>query len=74
MRIVDDPAYFGRLRKAAVSRKIHPSIEIMLWHYAKGKPKAQVTAKTPATMSDRELLELAGPALEKLRAHVRQHG
>ena len=40
--IVDDPEYQSRLRRRALAGKLSPQIEVMLWHYAKGKPKEHV--------------------------------
>jgi hypothetical protein len=36
---VDDPDYRKKLLGDWKKRKVHPSIEAMIWHYAKGKPK-----------------------------------
>jgi hypothetical protein len=41
--IVDDPHYQARLRKRALSGQLPPAIEAMIWYYAKGKPKEQVS-------------------------------
>jgi hypothetical protein len=35
--LVDNPADREKLKRDLISRKIHPTIEQMLWHYAKGK-------------------------------------
>ncbi len=38
-RLVDDPEYLRRLRQRLLDGELPPAIEVMLWHYAKGKPK-----------------------------------
>jgi hypothetical protein len=38
-RLVDDPEYQRRLRQRLLDGELPPAIEVMLWHYAKGKPK-----------------------------------
>jgi hypothetical protein len=40
--LVDDPVYRAKLQADLRRRKLHPGIESMLWHYAKGKPKDTV--------------------------------
>jgi hypothetical protein len=40
--LVDDPVYRARLRRALQTRTVAPAIEVMLWHYAYGKPKDAV--------------------------------
>ncbi|MBA2237680.1 MAG: hypothetical protein H0W24_03145 [Lysobacter sp.] len=37
--LVDDPKYLRKLRRDFCARTGQPSIEAMVWHYAKGKPK-----------------------------------
>jgi len=49
--LVDDPDYRRlpgeRLRAGTLS----PAVECMLWHYAKGKPKDEVSAEQHVTIS-----------------------
>ena len=40
--IVDDPVYRTKLMAAARARTVAPAVEVMLWHYAYGKPKERV--------------------------------
>lgn len=42
--IVDDPVYRRNLYAAMIDRTVAPQIEVMLWSYAKGKPKETVGA------------------------------
>ena len=37
--LVEDKDYRLKLRSDLCRRKVHPTIEAMLWHYAYGKPK-----------------------------------
>lgn len=37
--LVDDPAYRKKLKERLLSGKLAPAVELMLWYYAKGKPK-----------------------------------
>lgn len=37
--MVDDPVYRQKLKSDFQRRKVHPAVEQMIWHYAKGKPK-----------------------------------
>ena len=41
-RLVDDPDYRKKLLADMRVRKVAPAIEVMLWHYAYGKPKDMV--------------------------------
>lgn len=45
--IVNDPKYRANLRKRAVSGKLHPSVENMLWDRAKGKVKETIEHLVP---------------------------
>jgi hypothetical protein len=36
--VIDDAAYQAALRRRALTGKLAPAIECMLWYYAKGKP------------------------------------
>lgn len=45
--IVDDPKYRRNLKKRAVSGKLHPSVENMLWDRAKGKVKETIEHRIP---------------------------
>lgn len=40
--IVDDPEYRANLAKRARAGKLKPQTENLLWHYAKGVPKAEI--------------------------------
>lgn len=41
--IVDDPEYRAKLRERAVAGELPPGLEQMLWAYAKGKPKEEIS-------------------------------
>jgi hypothetical protein len=40
--LVDDPVYRKKLRDDLRKRKLAPAVEVLLWHYAKGKPKETI--------------------------------
>src|SRR5687767_13204387 len=56
--IVEDPEYRQNLVAAARDRKLHPQVEVMLWNYAYGKPKDEVTLRLDMALSQ----ELEAPA------------
>src|SRR5215467_8477591 len=41
-QLVNDPAYQYRLRHDFRLRRVHPTIEAMIWTYHLGKPKQQI--------------------------------
>ena len=45
--IVDDPDYRQKLTARAKAGTLPPGIEVMLWHYAKGKPPDHVSVDLP---------------------------
>src|SRR5712671_884716 len=57
--LVDDPIYLKKLGVDFRARRVHPSIEAMFWHYAKGKPVERTEVGAPgdfAGMTTPELL------------------
>ena len=42
--LVDNPTYRAKFKAAFLSRSIEPALEILVWHYAKGKPATTITA------------------------------
>ncbi len=40
--LIDDPVYREKLLADLRLREVAPAIEVMLWSYAKGKPKEQI--------------------------------
>lgn len=52
LRIVRDKTYQDNLFAAARARKLHPSIEALIMHYAWGKPTERVELGAPGTFSD----------------------
>lgn len=50
-RLVDDPEYREALRKRMISGSAG-SIEILIWHYAKGKPVNRVETGRPGAFSE----------------------
>lgn len=69
--LVDDPVYRRKLATDLRKRKVHPAIESMLWHYAKGKPKETVALEGSVTvvtdaeinrLSDEDLVAAKGAA------------
>ena len=39
---MDDPEYRRRLGEWLRGGELSPAVEVMLWHYAKGKPEDEV--------------------------------
>ncbi len=52
LEIVRDPTYRENLKKAALARKLHPSIEALVMHYAWGKPTERVELGRAGDFSD----------------------
>ena len=64
--IVDDPEYRAALKARVIAGQA-PHMEVMLWHYAKGKPVDRVEQGGPgafAVLSDAELRERLLAALD----------
>jgi hypothetical protein len=40
-QIIDDPIYRQTLLDRAQTGQLPPAIEVLMWHYAKGKPREQ---------------------------------
>lgn len=73
-RIVDDPVYLAKLEKDVRARRVHPSIESMLWHYAKGRPVERHEVGNPgdfSEMSNAELLAESQSAQAALKEAMR---
>ena len=51
--LVQDIDYQTRLRRDFIRRRVHPSIESMVWAYHLGKPKEQVEMTGKFTMNQR---------------------
>ena len=63
--LVDDPEYRESLRRRMIEGNAG-SMEVLVWHYAKGKPVDRIEAGTPGAFSnipDSELKELLRRAL-----------
>lgn len=71
--ILTSSSYRDKLKAKAESGDLHPSIEVMLWHYAFGKPAEEVTIRTPDDLSQltidqlRERVELSLQALRQAK-------
>ncbi len=39
MSVLEDPMYRTNLRRRAIRGRLHPSVEVQLYHYAYGRPK-----------------------------------
>jgi hypothetical protein len=63
--VVDDPAYQARLRRRAVTGKLSPAVECLLWHYAKGKPVERQEVGTPGDFSKMSTAETARRTQER---------
>ena len=52
-QLVNDVRYQIKLRSDFVRRKLHPSVEMMLWNYHLGRPHENVTLTGDLTISQR---------------------
>ena len=43
--VVDDPVYQAGIRRRALTGKLSPVVECMIWYYAKGKPKEMMSVQ-----------------------------
>lgn len=71
-RLVHDADYQRGLVERAQAKKLHPAIEVMIWHYAFGKPteKLEVSGSLmadPARMTDEQLTAALATALDEMR-------
>lgn len=67
-RLVDDPDYLEALRKRMISGTAG-GVEILIWHYAKGKPVDRVETGTPgafAALPNEELKKRLLKAMDAL--------
>ena len=48
--IVDDPGYRAKLTSRAKAGILPPAMEVLLWHYAKGRPKELVEVSASLQM------------------------
>lgn len=68
--LVDDPVYRKKLAADLRARRLHPTIESMLWYYAKGKPKETVESTNVVAVeqtADPKLQHLSDDQLLELR-------
>ena len=75
-RLIDDPEYRERLRQRLLEGTAGP-VELLLWHYAWGRPMTTVETGAPnafATVSDAELMAKLTSALATLSAAPGQRG
>ena len=81
--IVDDEVYRQNLLARALKGKLAPAVEVMLWYYAKGKPKetiehqGQIGVLTPeavAKLSDKELAARALALAKRAKEIAAQFG
>ena len=49
--LVDDPQYRQNLAERLRAGRLAPGVEVMLWHYAKGKPTEPIEANQHITVS-----------------------
>ena len=74
-RLIDDPEYRDSLRERLLAGSAG-AIEILLWHYAKGRPIERVETGAPnafATLTDAELRAKLASVLDTLSAAPGQH-
>ena len=55
-QLVTDPIYRANLRERLLAGKVHPAVEMMIWHYTFGKPKEQLELSGSVTMRDVKLM------------------
>lgn len=53
--LVNHPDYRAAFEKAFIARKVKPQLEILVWHYAAGRPKVSVEMDAGGTLL--EILE-----------------
>src|SRR5262245_27666663 len=73
-KVVNDPAYLAKLAARMKRGKIAPQVEVMIWHYAIGKPREElaiemrgpdVSALSDAQLRERLTLALSGLATQR---------
>jgi hypothetical protein len=57
--LVHDIRYQAKLRQDFIRRRLHPSIEQMLWHYSVGKPDERIELSGGLTVNQRLIAERA---------------
>jgi len=65
--VINDPLYRARVKASAIRGTLDPRIEVLLWHYAEGKPTVRLELGRPGafgapdldTLSNTELVERA---------------
>lgn len=70
-QLVNDPHYQWRLREDFRLRRVHPTIEAMVWAYFRGKPLQPVAVSGQVGVAhrfEREREQLAGLGLSQLEA------
>ena len=65
--LVDDPIYREQLTLDLQARKLAPAVEVMLWHYAKGKPKDVIEFDGRVNVHDQKLERMTD---EELKARL----
>src|SRR3989442_14678755 len=71
--LTDDPAYRRSLAKRLLQGNAAPGVECMLWHYAYGKPKEEISltaGEDLATLTTEQLRERAVCLARRLGAKV----
>ncbi len=51
--MVNDVGYQYRFRRDFTRRRVHPSIETLIWHYVAGKPKESIQMTSSIEFSER---------------------
>ena len=75
---MNDVEYQYRFRRDFTRRRVHPSIETLIWHYVAGKPKESIQMTGSLEFSERleaerELFsKLSIEQLEELAAEIRR--
>jgi hypothetical protein len=47
MSVLEDPTYRANLTRRAIRGRLHPSVEVQLYHYAYGRPKMSFEIEPP---------------------------
>ena len=55
--LVHDVRYQARLLHDFIRRRVHPSVEQMLWHYAIGRPEQRIELRGGLTVNQRLIAE-----------------
>jgi hypothetical protein len=71
-KLIDDPAYQTQLHIRWRNGTIHPTLEVMIWHYAHGKPAGTLNVNDERDLTKLSNQELADRAMQ-ISARIVKH-